>query len=151
MSTIRNNQKHSFHLVDPSPWPVISAFSALILTFGAVMYMHGYPGGGYILSFGFSMILLMMFVWWRDISREGTIEGQHTKSVQAGLRMGMLLFLVSEIMFFLAFFWGFFHTSFNPSYALGGVWPPAFIVTLDPWKVPLLNTCLLLSSGASVT
>jgi len=151
MLTIRNNQKHSFHLVDPSPWPLIAAFSALMLTIGAAMYMHGYTGGGFLVTIGFCMILFMMFVWWRDIIREGTFEGQHTKTVQSGLRMGMLLFIVSEVMFFFAFFWGFFHSSFNPSLAIGGVWPPAYIVTLDPWKVPLLNTCLLLSSGASVT
>lgn len=151
MLKIRNNQKHSFHLVDPSPWPLIAAFSALMLTVGAAMFMHGYAGGSFLLQLGFCMILFMMFCWWRDIIREGTFEGQHTKSVQTGLRMGMLLFIVSEIMFFFAFFWAFFHSSFNPSLAIGGVWPPAFITTLDPWKVPLLNTCLLLTSGASVT
>lgn len=151
MLKIRNNQRHSFHLVDPSPWPLVAAFSAFMLTFGTAMFMHGYAGGSFLLQLGFCMILFMMFCWWRDIIREGTFEGQHTKSVQAGLRMGMLLFIVSEIMFFFAFFWAFFHSSFNPSLAIGGVWPPAFIVTLDPWKVPLLNTCLLLSSGASVT
>lgn len=151
MTSIRNNQKHSFHLVDPSPWPIVSAFSALMLTFGGVLYMHGYSGGGFLLQFGFCMLLFMMFCWWRDVIREGTLEGQHTDSVQAGLKMGMLLFIVSEVMFFLAFFWAFFHSSFNPSPAIGGVWPPAFITTLDPWKIPLLNTLLLLSSGASVT
>ena len=151
MLKARNNQKHSFHLVDPSPWPLVSAFSALMLTVGAAMFMHGYVGGVFLLQLGFIMILFMMFCWWRDIIREGTFEGQHTKSVQAGLRMGMLLFIVSEIMFFFAFFWAFFHSSFNPNLALGGVWPPVYITTLDPWQVPLLNTCLLLSSGASVT
>ncbi len=151
MNKFRNNQRHSFHLVDPSPWPLVAAFSAFMLTFGTAMFMHGYAGGSFLLQLGFCMILFMMFCWWRDIIREGTFEGQHTKSVQTGLRMGMLLFIVSEIMFFFAFFWAFFHSSFNPSLAIGGVWPPAFIVTLDPWKIPLLNTCLLLSSGASVT
>ncbi|HND46128.1 MAG TPA: cytochrome c oxidase subunit 3 [Chitinophagales bacterium] len=148
---MRNNQKHSFHLVDPSPWPIVSAFSALMLTFGGVLYMHGYSGGFFLLQFGFLMILFMMYCWWRDIIREATLEGQHTKSVQTGLKMGMILFIVSEIMFFVAFFWAFFHSSFNPSPAIGGVWPPAYIVTLDPWKIPLLNTIILLSSGASVT
>ena len=113
--------------------------------------MHGYIGGNFLWQFGFCMILFMMFCWWRDIIREGTFEGQHTSIVQIGLKMGMLLFIVSEIMFFFAFFWAFFHSSFNPSPAIGGVWPPAFLTTLDPWKVPLLNTFLLLSSGASVT
>jgi cytochrome c oxidase subunit 3 len=72
------------------------------------------------------MIIFMMFVWWRDIIREGTFEGQHTKRVQLGLRMGVLLFIVSEIMFFFGFFWAFFHSSFNPSHLIGGVWPPAY-------------------------
>ncbi len=151
MANYRNNQKHSFHLVDPSPWPLVGGFSALMLTFGGVLYMHGYSGGSFLWKFGLSMILFVMYVWWRDIVREGTIEGQHTSSVQSGLKLGVILFIVSEVMFFVAFFWAFFHSSFNPSPAIGGVWPPAFIVTLDPWKVPLLNTILLLTSGACVT
>jgi cytochrome c oxidase subunit 3 len=148
---IRNSQQHSFHLVDPSPWPLVAAFSALMLTFGGVLHMHGYSGGSFLWRFGFLMILFMMFCWWRDIIREGTLEGQHTATVQTGLKMGMLLFIVSEIMFFFAFFWAFFHSSFNPSIVLGGVWPPVYLAILDPWKIPLLNTIILLTSGATVT
>lgn len=148
---LKNKNKHAFHLVDPSPWPVISAISALMLTFGGAAYMHGYVGGGFLLVFGFLMILFMMFCWWRDVVREATFEGQHTLAVQRGLKIGMILFILSEVMFFFAFFWAFFHSSFNPSIAIGGVWPPAFIVPLDPWKIPLLNTILLLTSGASLT
>ena len=150
MAIVRNNQRHGFHLVDPSPWPLIAAFSALMLTFGGVLYMHGYADM-FLWRYGICMILFMMYVWWRDIIREGTVEGQHTGIVQKGLRMGMLLFIVSEIMFFFAFFWAFFHSSINPSVALGGVWPPVFMTILDPWKVPLLNTVILLTSGATVT
>jgi hypothetical protein len=108
MIITRNNQRHGFHLVDPSPWPLIAAFSALMFTFGSVLYMHGYLGGVFLWRFGIAMVLFMMFCWWRDIIREGTIEGQHTYAVQLGLRMGMLLFIVSEIMFFFCFLLGVF-------------------------------------------
>jgi len=105
---LKNNQKHPFHLVDPSPWPLVAAIGGFSLTSGLVMYMHSYANGGSVLSLGFFIILFVMYTWWRDIIREGTLEGQHTHEVQLGLRMGMLLFIVSEIMFFLLFFGHFF-------------------------------------------
>jgi cytochrome c oxidase subunit 3 len=151
MKNKRNNQIHSFHLVDPSPWPLITAIVVFTLTYGGVLYMHGYESGSFLYKFGLILILFMMYTWWRDIVREGTFEGQHTQRVQSGLKFGMLLFIVSEVMFFFAFFWAFFHSSFNPSVFIGGVWPPLFLIPLDPWKVPLLNTLILLTSGAAVT
>jgi len=106
-------QKHPFHLVDPSPWPLFAALSAFSTTTGGVMYMHGYIGGGTLLSLGLCMIMYSMFVWWRDVVREATYEGHHTGLVQLGLRYGMILFIVSEVMFFFAFFWAFFSCKLN--------------------------------------
>ena len=100
-------------------------------------------------SCGFSMILYTMYVWWRDVIRESTFQGHHTRTVQYGLRYGMILFIVSEIMFFFAFFWAFFHSSLAPTIEIGAMWPPKGIEVLNPWEIPFLNTVILLTSGAS--
>merc|ERR1712137_696520 len=116
-------------------------------TTGGVSYMQNFIGGGRLLTLGFIIILYVMFTWWRDIVREATYEEQHTFSVQRGLRLGMILFIVSEIMFFFAFFWAFFHSSLAPVYNIGGVWPPKSITAMNTFTIPLTNTLILLSSG----
>jgi len=142
---------HAYHLVDPSPWPLVASLGAFMLTVGGVLYMHKFIGGWNLLITGFSIILYVMFTWWRDIIREATFEDTHTITVQKGLRLGMILFIVSEVMFFFAFFWAFFHSSVAPVHNLGGVWPPKAISTINTYTIPLTNTFFLLTSGATVT
>lgn len=143
--------KHSFHLVDPSPWPLVGGLGAFMVTVGGVLYMHRFFGGGQLFLTGFVLILYVMYTWWRDIIREATFEEQHTFAVQRGLRLGMILFIVSEIMFFFAFFWAFFHSSLAPTFNIGSVWPPQVIDPIQTSGIPLTNTFFLLSSGATVT
>lgn len=146
-----NEQQHSFHIVTPSPWPILAAIGAGCLTFGGVLYMHFFKNGGYVLLSGLLLILFSICLWWRDVIREATFEGAHTVIVQRGLRIGMVLFIVSEIMFFFAFFWSYFHFSLDPAIEIGSIWPPAGIVPFNAWNIPLLNTYILLLSGVTIT
>lgn len=154
---------HDYHLVNPSPWPLVGALAALTMFVGLVLTMHDKPFGGYVLLGGFLSVIAVMYVWWRDVVREGK-HGDHTNPVRHGLRLGMVLFLVSEVMFFFAFFWGFFHASTDPVLVFDGehifdsavevargVWPPQGIITFDPWDLPFINTLILLLSGCTVT
>jgi len=147
---ITNNQLHSFHLVDPSPWPILTAFSAFLLTFGTAGYMHGYATS-FIVKYSLALTTYIAACWWRDVLRESTFEGQHTSAVQAGLRLGMLLFITTEVMFFFAFFWAFFHSSFNADTGIGGTWPPFEVAIIGPWGLPFVNSLILVTSGAAVT
>ncbi len=141
--------KHPYHMVDPSPWPIVGAISAGVLTTGGVIYMHS--GIWWVVALGFLMVLLTMGMWWRDVVREATFQGHHTAVVQIGLRYGMALFIASEVMFFVAWFWAFFNASLFPSAAISHTWPPPGIHVFDPWELPFLNTLILLMSGVTVT
>ena len=142
---------HSYHLVDASPWPFVAALAGFMLTSGLILYSHKFIGGLNLLLTGLFLVFYVMFTWWRDVVREATFENQHSIIVQKGLKLGMLLFIVSEIMFFFAFFWSFFHSSIAPVYNIGGVWPPKAVISINTYTVPLTNTFILLSSGATVT
>ncbi|PRX38293.1 cytochrome c oxidase subunit 3 [Meinhardsimonia xiamenensis] len=147
-------KNHPYHILNPSIWPFLGAVSAFIMLFGAVRWMHGM--GPWVFAVGALGVLYVMYGWWSDVIREAR-EGDHTPVVRLGLRMGFLLFIVSEVMFFAAWFWTFFKHALYPMHPEGlspkvdGVWPPEGIQTFDPWHLPLINTLILLCSGAAVT
>jgi cytochrome c oxidase subunit III len=163
--------KHDYHLVNPSPWPFIGAIALTTLAMGAVTYMKGLfglpEGTWWLMAVGFAMVFWVMIGWWVQVIREGR-TGDHTPVVEIGLRYGMILFIVSEIMFFVAWFWGFFEFSIYSEARVGHTWdstnplfqeglerfkqfPPAGVTTFDPFHLPLMNTLVLLLSGTTVT
>ncbi|MFO1133599.1 MAG: cytochrome c oxidase subunit 3 [Rhodoblastus sp.] len=154
---------HDYHLVNPSPWPLVGSISAFVLAVGAIFWMKnlkmfGLHAGPYIFGAGLIGVLYVMIAWWADVINEAE-HGDHTRVVQLSHRYGMILFISSEVMFFVAWFWAFFDASLFSNEAIqysrveftGGHWPPKGIEVLDPWHLPLLNTLLLLTSGTTVT
>ena len=160
---------HDYHIIDPSPWPLIGSIGALLMAVGGVGYMRWLREESFdigvvnlatpwIFVIGLVIVLYTMFAWWSDTVKESH-QGHHTRVVSMHLRYGMILFIASEVMFFVAWFWAFFDASLFPAEVhqvmrtefTGGQWPPKGIEVLDPWHLPLFNTIILLLSGTTVT
>jgi cytochrome c oxidase subunit 3 len=156
-------KNHDYHILPLSPWPIIGAVSAFVMAVGGITFMHdmkigGLEAGRYIFGAGLIGVLYTMFGWWSDVINEAN-HGDHTRVVQLHHRYGMILFIASEVMFFVAWFWAFFDASLYAGEAIqytrteltGAHWPPKGIVPFDPWELPLFNTLILLTSGSTVT
>ena len=152
-TAMAHEKNHDYHILQPSIWPLFGALSAFVLLFGSVTYFHN-ANNPWVMLVGFVMVLYTMFAWWSEVVDESHV-GDHTPVVMIGLRYGVIMFIMSEVMFFVAWFWSFFKHALYPmtdgSPIVDGVWPPVGIETFDPWHLPLINTLILLCSGCLAT
>lgn len=164
-----HQKNHDYHIMEPSPWPLVASIGVFVMAFGGVGYMRYLSGGSFKLLglelaqpwmffIGLVLVAYVLYEWWADTIKEGR-EGHHTPVVSLHLRYGMIMFIASEVMFFVAWFWAFFDASLFTGEAIqatraevtGGTWPPSGIEVIDPWHYPLYNTVILLLSGTTLT
>lgn len=138
-----------FHLVTISPWPLLRSISLYVVIVGIINWFNNY--NFYLFLYGKILILICLIQWWRDVVRERTYQGFHTNMVVKGLKLGIILFILSEVFFFIRIFWCYFHIFLSPRIEIGIIWPPKNILIFNPYDIPLFNTIILLSSGVIIT
>nr|ADZ47919.1 cytochrome c oxidase subunit III [Xenophyes cascus] len=146
---MKSLNNHPFHLVTKSPWPIINSMGIMSLMVGMLKWIHTMNIN--LLMFALLATIGTNIQWWRDITRESMFQGTHTEKVSSGLKLGMILFIISEVLFFTSFFWSYFHSSLVPSHDIGAMWPPLGVSAINPSSLPLLNTMILISSGMTIT
>lgn len=151
-------KSHDYHIVSPSPWPILLSTTLLLIAVGLVSFIHRWFYGKFVLSLGVFLFFLTLYMWCKDVIQEAIRDKAHTEIVKNGLRFAMLLLIISELMMFSAFFISFIKSWLEPGYSLDNffpmkrlTWPPEGILPLDPWSIPFLNTVILLLSGCTVT
>lgn len=142
-------KNHPLHIVLLSPWPLVASVFALTMLVNLTAWI--FYKRLINLLIGGASLSVVSFMWWQDIIRETNFEGLHSNEVIKGLKLGIIFFISSEVLFFFSFFWAFFQRSISPNIEIGETWPPKSVLAFDPINIPLLNTLILLASGVTVT
>ena len=144
-----HEKRHDYHILQPSIWPFLASVGAFVMLFGAVLWMHDITP--FLFFIGFALVLYCMYGWWGETVAEN-VAGDHTPVVRIGLRYGFILFVLSEVMFFLAWFWSFFkHALYPMNEYEGSTYTPPDFYQVNAFELPLMNTLVLLLSGCAVT